>query len=159
MDFYDHIQHDYALRFYDRAKGDHDYKVIVPAGTAYPTGKSIAGLTIKASHDDQEFLGISVYEVGKKESCARAEGAPLDLIYDASGCARFQEREDARISSAFWVNEKCPTFIHAQPKAKKGEKRFPVEFTVDGNKRLCVTVRDNETGKTIFKDHPVIKLT
>ena len=159
VDFYDHIQHDYALRFYDRAKGDHDYKVIVPAGTAYPTAGSIAELTIKAARDDQEFLGISVFEVGKKESHTREEGTHLDLVYDASGGARFQVREDPQIASTFWVNEKCPTFIHAQPKAKKGDKRFPVEFTVDGNKRLCVTVRDNESGKTLFRDHPVIKLT
>lgn len=161
VDFYDHIQHDYALRFYNREAHDHAYKTIVTAGTAYPTDGSIARLTIKASHDGQEFLGIDIYEVGNQEACRRAQGGMLDLVFDTSGGARLQQRDgvDLDAMTHFWVNEGSPTFIHAQPPAKRGDARFPVQFTIDGSKRLCVTVRDNQTGKTLLKDHPVIKLT
>jgi len=156
VDFYDHIQHDYALRHYDRQKADYGYTVIVPAGTPYPTSKSIRELTVKASHDEQEFLGLDIYEVGRKPG--RAAGAALDLVFDPSGAARFQSREDPEAASHFWVNEKCPCFIQAQPRAAKGEKRFAAKFTIDGNKRLCVTIHDNRTGKVIMRDHPVVKL-
>ena len=158
VDFYDHIQHDYALRYYDRQKSDYDYLVIVPSGTAYPTEGPIREVTVKASHDEQEFLGLDIYEVGRQERSASAAPA-LDLVFDPSGGARFQEREAPEITSHFWINEKAPTFIHAQPKAAKGESRFPVQFTIDGNKRLCVTVRDNHSGKVLMRDHPVVKLT
>jgi molecular chaperone DnaK (HSP70) len=159
MDFYDHIQHDYALRYYNRDKGDHDFLMIVPAGTPYPTDGSVRRVTVSASHDDQEYLGLDIYEIGMKENLANGDGPQLDLVFDPSGAARFHKRQEPEVLSRFWVNEKCPTFIHAQPKAEKGRKRFPVEFAVDGNKRLCVTVRDLRSGMTLMKDHPLIKLT
>jgi len=157
VDFYDHIQHDYALRHYNRAKGDYDYLVIVPAGTAYPTQEPIRQITVKASHDEQEFLGLDIYEVGRKQNAGATAG--LDLVFDPSGAARFQPRQDPEITSHFCINDKCPTFIHAQPRARKGDTRFPVQFSIDGNKRLCVTVRDNQTGRVLMRDHPLIKLT
>lgn len=159
VDFYDHIQHDYALRYYNRKKGDYDYTIIVPAGTPYPTKKPIREITVKAAYDEQEFLGLDIYEVNTKQRIGSGEGTLIDLVYDSSGLPRFQQRHDVEVTSHFWVNEKCPAFIHAQPKAKKGEKRFPVRFTIDGNKRLCVTVFDNQTGKHLMRDHPLIKLT
>jgi molecular chaperone DnaK (HSP70) len=157
VDFYDHIQHDYALRYYNRDKGDFDYLIIVPAGTTYPTAEPVRQLTVKASHDQQEYLGLNIYEIGRAPQYHPGTG--LDLVFDPSGAARFQPREDPEITSHVWVNEQCPTFIHAQPGARKGDPRFPVQFTIDGNKRLCITVRDNLTGKVLMRDHPLIKLT
>lgn len=161
VDFYDHIQHDYALRYYNRDKGDYDYLVIVPAGTPYPSVQPIRQITVKASHDEQEFLGLDIYEVGRTPRADSGTAAGFDLVFDPSGAARFQAREtfDHEITSHFWVNEQCPTFIHAQPSARKGDGRFPVQFTIDDNKRLCVTVRDTLMGKVLLRDHPLIKLT
>lgn len=158
VDFYDHIQHDYALRFYNREKSDHDYRVIVKAGTPYPSEGPVAQLTVKASQDGQEYLGLSIYEVGRRETPGGAQGPVLDLVFDPGGGARLQQCADPEIVRHFWVNEKCPTFIHARPNAKRGDARFPVQFSIDGNKRLCVTVRDNHTGQTLLQDHPVIDL-
>jgi molecular chaperone DnaK (HSP70) len=159
VDFYDHIQHDYALRHYNRDKGDFDYLITVPAGTPYPTAEPIRQITVKASHEAQEFLGLNIYEVGRAPKQDTGTATSLDLVFDPSGGGRFQEREDPEMTSHFWVNEQCPTFIHAQPPARKGDGRFPVQFTIDGNKRLCVTVRDNQTGKVLMRGHPLIKLT
>lgn len=157
--FYDHIQHDYALRYYNREKGEHDYFAIVQAGTEYPSNGPIRTVTVSGSYDEQEFLGLEIYEIGRKEVVREGKGAALDLVFDPSGAARFQKRQEADITSTFWVNEKNPTFIHAYPKAKRGDKRFPVQFSIDGNKRLCVTVRDVRTGRMLLQDHPVVKLT
>ncbi|MBI5572228.1 MAG: Hsp70 family protein [Desulfomonile tiedjei] len=157
--FYDHVQHEYALRYYSREKGEHEYFTIVQPGTPYPTAGSICQVTVRASYDDQEFLGLEIYELGRKECFSCGDGPLLDLVFDPSGAARFQQREEPEIISRFWVNEKCPTFIHARPKSRRGEKRFPVQFSVDGNKRLCVAVRDLLTGQVLMKDHPLIKLT
>jgi len=71
------------------------------------------------------------------------------------------EAADARrvtLSALCCVNESCPTFIHAEPPARKGDPRFPVAFTLDANKRLCVSVRDQSTGATLFDAHPVVRL-
>ncbi len=156
---YDHIQHDYALRYYNREKGEHDFLMIVAAGTPYPTNGPIRQVTITASHDGQEYLGLDIYEIGRKECFLGGDGPVLDLVFDPTGGARFQKREEPEVFSRFWMNEKCPTFIQAQPHARRGEKRFPVQFSIDGNKRLCVHVKDLHTGRILMKDHPLIKLS
>lgn len=159
VDFSDHIQHDYALKHYNRMKGEHDYALIIPAGTPYPSEGFVKEVIVSASYDDQEFLGLEIYEIGRKECFSCSDGPQLDLVFDPDGGARFQKREDVAVRSRFCVNENCPTFIRAEPKAVRGEKRFPVQFSIDGNKRLCVTVRDKKTGRLLMDRSPLIKLT
>jgi molecular chaperone DnaK (HSP70) len=157
VDFFDHIQHDYAIRYYNRSKGEHDFKLVIPSGAAYPTNGPVAKIMVSASYDDQEYLGLELYEVGNGIN-ATCKGAQLDLVFDPQGCARFLERRSSEMVGKLWINENCPTFIHAEPKARRGERRFPVEFSIDGLKRLCVTVRDLGSNRIILQDHPVIKL-
>ena len=159
VELYDHIQHKYALRYYNRAKGKHDFLTVVESGTPYPTREPVRQVTICASYDDQEHLGLEVYEISPEDGVSVRGDTKFDLIFDPSGSVRFQERENNDDGLRFfWINEKCPTFVQASPPALRGEKRFPVSFTVDSNKRLCVTVRDMKTGRLLMKDEPLIKL-
>jgi len=157
IDFYDHIQHDYAIRFIDVAKGQYDYKTIVQRGTTYPTRQPLSRLTIKASHQGQSQLGIAIFEIGDQRQPA---GPSVELVFDANGAARIthvtpHEQEQRRL---FWMNEQHPTFLQAVPPATQGEARFEVEFNIDYNKRLTVTARDLLTGQLTLKDHPVVRL-
>jgi molecular chaperone DnaK len=157
VDFYDHIHHDYALKYYNLEKKDYDFRIIVEAGTTYPSEKPVEELTIKAAFDNQASLGIDIYELNRNH--ISNGNAPLDLVFDPGGGARFTPKKDAKILSSYHLNEKSPTFIKAEPPAKKDEPRFPAKFTIDGNKRLCITVFDNETRKPLMIDHPVVRLT
>jgi molecular chaperone DnaK (HSP70) len=157
VDFYDHIHHDYSLRYYNEKKKDYDYEILVEAGTSYPSREPVKELTIKAAFDQQTSLGIDIYEMNRKH--IDYENAPFDLVFDQGGGARFTKKPDVKILSSFHLNEKCPTFIKADPPAKKDDPRFPTRFTIDGNKRLCITVFDNQTRKPLMVDHPVIRLT
>ena len=67
--------------------------------------------------------------------------------------------DDGERRSRFWLNEHSPTFLRADPPARKGEERFQVEFTVDGNKHLLITARDLKTGQLTHQNYPVVKLT
>src|SRR5207237_10153446 len=64
VDFYDHVQHDYAIRFVHPRKGTYDYRPLVKRGTPYPTAEPVARLVVKAIRDGQAELGISVFELG-----------------------------------------------------------------------------------------------
>jgi molecular chaperone DnaK (HSP70) len=159
VDFYDHIQHDYAIRFINREKGDYDYKVIVQRGTPYPTEKAVARLAVRASYNGQEKLGIQIYELGQQR---RNETAPIELIFDPTGAARLipvspsEQEQRAR----FWMNEQTPTFlVVGDTDIKQGDARFEVEFKVDINKRLTITARDIKSGQLVLVDHPVVRLT
>ena len=159
VDFYDHIQHDYAIRSVNREKGGYDYPIIVQHGTPYPTTDAVACHTVKATYDGQTQLGIAIFEVGERRR--RGGGRPVELVFDPSGAARVMQvtpdEADRRIH--FWMNEGSPTFLTAEPPAKQGEPRFEVKFNIDGNKRLLITARDLKTGRVTHRDYPVVKLT
>ncbi|RMF67814.1 MAG: Hsp70 family protein, partial [Calditrichaeota bacterium] len=159
VDFYDHIQHDYAVQYVDRQKGDYDYRVIVKRGTPYPTSEPVARLTIKAAHADQTQLGIAIYELGATR--ARRNDQPVELVFDVSGAARVVQvtPDEENRRTRFWINEHAPTFLRADPPAAAGQPRFEVEFSVDANKRLLISARDLQTGRQIYRDFPVVKLT
>lgn len=160
IDFYDHIQHHYAIRYFNPKTGGYEYKVVVRRGTPYPSKEPLARLTVKASHDGQTQLGIAVFEVSEHRKLA-GDGAPeVELVFGPAGDARLvqvtPEEEERR--SYFWMNMKNPTFLIADPPAKKGEPRFEVEFSVDDKKRLLLTARDIRNGKVILRDFPVVKM-
>ena len=159
VDFYDYIQHDYAIRHVDGRRGNYEYRTIVPHGTPYPTKTPLARLTAKATYDGQTHLGIAIFEMGEQRG--RSAGPQVELVFDPGGAARVMEvtpDEDER-RTYFWMNEATPTFLKAEPPAQQGEARFEIEFNIDGNKRLLITARDQRTGRLTHKDYPVVKLT
>jgi molecular chaperone DnaK len=157
VSFYDHIQHDYAVRWYDRAAGCHRYRACVEAGTSYPTEGPVSSVTVRATYDGQRELGVAVFELGARR---HAQGA-AELVLDPSGAWRLSDPgpddEDGR--SRFWLNEDNPTFLVADPPARAGEERFRVDFGVDAHRRLLLTAHDLVRGTVTYRDHPVVRLT
>ncbi|MEI6046706.1 MAG: Hsp70 family protein [Chloroflexota bacterium] len=175
VDFFDHIQHDYAVRFLNREKGGYDYRVVVTRGTVYPTAKPLARLTVKASYTGQTQMGLALFEMSTSTDGASTDGAVsnrstggaashksgMELVFDPSGAARIVEvrAEEEERRSHFWMNEHSPTFLTADPPAEQGEARFAVEFNIDSNKRLLITATDLKTGHLTHRNYPVVKLT
>lgn len=159
VEFDDHIQHDYAIRYVDTQHGEYQYHTIVKHGTPYPTESPVGKLTVKSTHEGQEQLGIAIFEVGERGRKHRGEA--VELVFDPSGAARVVEvsHDEEERRTYFWMNENTPTFLTANPPAKRGAPRFEVEFNIDDNKRLLITARDVKTGKTVMRDYPVVKLT
>lgn len=156
VDFFDHIQHTYAIRHVDSNRGQYAFRELVAKGTPYPTDEPMAGLTIKASYDGQAKLGLAIFEIGEARS-----GGGVELVFDPGGAARLMEVTAAELSgrSHFWINEETPTFLDAEPPANQGEACFGVEFGIDANKRLLVTATDLRSKQTVLKDYPVVKLS
>lgn len=158
MDFFDHIQHDYAIRYINPETGKYEYHPLVERGTAYPTEASVARLAVKAAFDGQNQLGLAIFEMGDPKT-TRRDG--VELVFDPGGAARIVpiSADDHEQRTLFWMNEHSPTFLHAAPPATRGEPRFDVEFYIDQNKRLTITARDMITGKQIYNQFPVVRLT
>lgn len=159
VDFFDYIQHDYAIGYVNREKGCDDFLTLVEAGTQYPSDGPLKRLTIKAHYDGQIQMGLKIFELGEPHK--RFSGQGEELIFDLTGAARIaavNPEEDER-RTRFWMNEHNPTFLNAEPPAKQGERRFEVEFSIDANKRLLFTAKDLISGKITHQDYPVVKLT
>lgn len=159
VEFYDHIQHDYAIRYVDRASGAYEYRNIVQRGTPYPTSEPVARLSVKATYEGQTRLGIAIFEIA--DSLRISTTPELELIFDPDGAARLVELPvvESLQRARFWMNEHNPTFLNAEPPASLGEVRFEVAFSIDNNKRLMITARDLKTGQLIMQQFPVVKLT
>jgi len=159
VDFFDHVQHDYAIRYRNPQTGEYDYRIVVPRGTAYPTDKPVARLSVKATYEGQAQLGIAIFEVGSRR--AQHNGQSFELIFDPSGAARVMQvtPDEEERRTYFWMNEQNPTFLKADPPGRSGEARFEIEFNIDDNKRLLVTARDLVTHQLTHRNYPVVKLT
>lgn len=159
VDFFDHIQHDYAIRYLNPQKGAYDYRVIVPHGTPYPTPSPVSQLAVKSSYDGQTHLGIAIFEMG--EMRAPKNSPPVELVFDPTGSVRILQvaLDEEERRSQFWMNENNLTFLTAEPPGKQGETRFEVEFNIDANKRLLITARDVINNRPVQIDFPVVKLT
>lgn len=158
VDFYDHIQHDYAIRYYDRSAHAYAYRTIVPRGTRYPSPGVMARLTVKAAQSGQTHLGLAIYEISAGHPVD--PGSELEIIFDPSGAARLSpvSPQAAQERQYYWMNEAHPTFLIADPPAQQGEVCFEVEFSIDENKRLLLTARDLRHGCLAIQSLPVVKL-
>lgn len=159
VDFFDHIQHDYAIQHVNANSGAYEYKTLVGSGTPYPTEIAVAEFTVKASYDGQQELGVAIYELSGEQ--VRDTTKPVELIFDSSGAPRMVEIsvDERHQRSHFWMNEGAPTFLRAEPPGRRGEGRFRVEFHIDQGKRLLITAEDLKTRKLVFDRAPVVKLT
>lgn len=155
--FDDYIQHDYSIRYLNPQSGEYEYYPLVKKGTSYPTNGPITRLVVKGTYDNHQQLGLAIFEIGERYRSGKA----MELVFDPSGAARVLElsSDEQKRRAYFWINEHCPTFLKADPPAKKGEPRFEVAFAVDDNKRLLITVHDLITGQITYQDYPVIKLS
>ena len=158
IDFFDHIQHDYAIRYIDRARGEYDYRILVPRGSPYPSKEPVARMTIKATYAGQRQLGIAIFEMSEQHRSTQS-GA-FELVFDPSGAARIMPLtpDDEQQRSSFWMNEHNLTFLNADPPAAQGEACFEVEFSIDGNKRLLISAHDLRSKQRVYANYPVVKL-
>lgn len=158
MAFKDFIQHDYAVRYVNSLNGRYEYRPIVKRGTQYPTTAPVAAITIKASFDDQELLGIPIFEIGSSSGTVTEQR--MEMVFDETGIPRVQAvtEKESKKRTFFWINESNPTFLRAVPPAQRGEPYFRVEFNIDINRKLVITVQNVKTSEMIFIDYPVAKL-
>jgi len=123
-------------------------------GTRYPTPRDHVRLWARGSYEAMTRIGLKIFEV------SRMPRRTLDsALVDAEGVLR----EDCQVKTEFahvCLNRENPTFIVADPPVnlQRDQKRFLCAFWVDGHRRLLVTVLDNLSGKTLLKDHPVVRL-
>lgn len=156
----DHIRHDYAIRYVDPNTRQYVFHKIVLSGTPYPTTEPLARLTIKASYNNQQKLGVSIFEIQDRQQSSNSQ-ENIELIFDPQGCARIIELPSRQVQERayFYVNEHSPTFLTANPPAQANIPRFEVAFHIDSQKRLTITARDLQTGIMILENQPVIRLT
>jgi molecular chaperone DnaK (HSP70) len=147
----DFLYHSYGVRHLSPITGRHEWEEIIPAGTRYPLDEPYR-LILTASRDGQEALELVIGEV--EES--------------ASGISEvmFGERAILMVEGGLELRQVVPlndedgarTVAYLDPPGKSGEDRVEVEFDVDKNRMLRVTVTDLATKKHVLRNIPVVEL-
>jgi molecular chaperone DnaK (HSP70) len=149
------LTHDYAIESYNRERKEYEFKPLFKISEEYPTPpEKPKKLWCRGAYEGATRIGLKIFEVSRMKRVSM-DGS----IVDASGALR----EDSRVASEFQytcLNAGNETFIIADPpfNLKRDQERFLSAFSIDGNRRLLVTVIDNLTGKAVLKDHPVVRL-
>ena len=158
------LTHDYCLRSWNRELRDFELVPVVPRGTPYPTGKPVCSKYIKAASDNQDTLGLVIYE---RSSMSR----PLIAYVNGADGLRPVREGEREVCRDRALNPEDSEFIHAVPPCRSGERRFIAGFGVDSNRRLTLWLRDTEENNSSYirlrdgsclplpvTDLPVVKL-
>lgn len=149
------LQHDYAIESYSREHQRYEFRSLFKAGTDYPTPRDAVRLWARGAYDGMTRIGLKIFEVSGMKRRVIDDSS----IFDPEG----RLVDDSRVQTDYeyvCLNRENPTFILADPpmNLRRDKKRFLCSFWVDGHRRLMVTVLDNSHGKTLLKDHPVVRL-
>lgn len=147
----DFLYHSYGVRHLSPLTVRHEWEEIIPAGTRYPLPEPIR-VVLAPSRDGQEVLELVIGEV--EESA----GGISEV--------KFGERSILMVEGALELRKVIPlndqdgarTVAFLDPPGKAGKDRIEVEFTVDRNRTLRVTVTDVLTERILLDDMAVVEL-
>lgn len=146
----DFLYHGYGLRHLSAMTGHHEYHEIIAPGTRYPMDKPVE-LTLCASKHGQEAIEMVIGEV-------EDAGSGLAEVYFGEHQIVVAEGVALKRVSPLNAEGDARTIARLDPVGKAGQDRIRVEFTVDGNRGLRVTVTDLFNGKVLLDNVKVVEL-
>ncbi len=147
----DLLYHSYGIRHWNRRKNSHDWHCLIKAGQMYPTEKPVE-LTLGASVENQPSIELIVGEISGETSNREVylnENRLVTRLID-SQAVQVQPLND---------QEGARTIAQLNPPGVPGRDRLKIEFRVDQERFLRITVEDLMTGETLSKDQKVAQLS
>jgi molecular chaperone DnaK (HSP70) len=147
----DFLYHSYGVRHLSPITGRHEWEEIIAAGSRYPLERPIR-LILTASRDGQEALELVIGEV--EESA----GGVAEVMFGERAILMVDGAVELRQVVALNDEDGSRTVAYLDPPGKAGEDRVEVEFDVDRNRTLRVSVTDLLTGEELLHEVPVVEL-
>jgi molecular chaperone DnaK (HSP70) len=147
----DFLYHSYGVRHLSPITGRHEWEEIIPAGTRYPLEEPVK-LILTASRDGQEALELVIGEV--EESA----GGITEVLFGDRAILMVEGGLELRQVVALNDEDGSRTVAYLDPPGKASDDRVEVEFDVDRNRMLRVSVYDMLTKKHLLKNIPVVEL-
>ncbi|MFZ6028363.1 MAG: HEAT repeat domain-containing protein [Chloroflexota bacterium] len=137
----DYLAHGYGLRCLDIRSGRPYYEEILPMGSRYPTEKPVR-LRLGAAHPNQEVIEFVIGEIDADAVAAiDVQGHGDQAVFLADG--RSQKIE------ALNPGEQAIT-VRLDPPGRPGKDRLQVDFDLDDQLQLSLTVFDLQTRKELL---------
>jgi molecular chaperone DnaK (HSP70) len=147
----DFLYHSYGIRHLSTMTGRHEWEEIIPAGTRYPLEEP-ARIILTASRDGQEALELVIGEVEDS-----ANGI-TEVMFGDHAILMVDGGIEIKRVVALNDEEGARTVAYLDPPGKAGEDRVEVEFNVDKNRMLRVSVLDLGAKRYLLRRVPVVEL-
>ncbi|PSP16712.1 MAG: molecular chaperone DnaK [Cyanobacteria bacterium QS_8_64_29] len=148
----DFLYHSYGIRYWNHRENGHSWHPIVRAGRPYPTERPIE-LKLGASLENQPSIELIVGEMGadgssRTEVCLDGNRLVTRSLEAPQAQVRpLNDREGAR------------TIARLDPLGSPGRDRVKVQFRVDAQRTLRLTVEDLLTERVLLQDCAVVELS
>ena len=147
----DFLYHSYGIRYWDRRNNCHNWHPIIKAGQAYPMANSVE-LVLGASVEKQPNIELIIGELGADSSTTEVyfEGDRLVTRQLGSGKTAVQPLND---------KDGARSIAQLTPPGNPGSDRIKVQFTVDRDRALRISVEDLLTNETLLANRVVAQLS
>ncbi len=150
VDLKDFLYHSYGVRYWNRRQQCHSWHPIIKAGQPYPMADPVE-LVLGASVDSQPSIELIIGELG-------TETKGMEVFFDG-------DRLITRILAADQVQAQplndrdgARNIAKLNPVGHPGSDRIKVQFWVDAQRFLRITVDDLLTTETLLDSYPVVQL-
>jgi molecular chaperone DnaK (HSP70) len=147
----DFLYHSYGVRYWDRRNNCHSWHPIIKTGQSYPMSDPV-DLVLGASLENQPSIELIVGELG-------ADTEQTEVYFD--GDRLITRRVGSSQSAVQPLNDRegARSIAQLDPLGFPGSDRIKVQFRVDEQRFLRITVEDLLALRTLVDDQPVVQLS
>lgn len=146
----DFLYHSYGVRYWNYRENKHSWHPIIKAGQPYPMTTSVE-LTLGASVENQPSIELIIGELGSENS------GKTEVYFD--GDRLVTRTLESKETSVIALNEDAKTIANLSPVGSPGGDRIKIQFWVDENRSLRITVEDLLTQQILLKERVVTELS
>ena len=146
----DFLYHSYGIRYWNRKTNRHDWHPIIKTGQPYPTQNPVE-LVIGASTPNQNKVELVIGELA-------AQTAATEVYFD--GDRLITRALDSNVTQVQPLNdsEGARTIARLDPLGNPGSDRLKLQFSVDSQRYLRITVEDLLTQESLLNNYIVVQL-
>ena len=147
----DFLYHSYGVRYWDRRNNCHSWHSIIKSGQPYPMRDPV-DLVLGASLENQPSIELIVGELG-------AESEQTEVYFD--GDRLITRRVGSSQAAVQPLNDRdgARSIAKLDPPGFPGSDRIKVQFRIDEQRFLRITVEDLLALRTLVDDQPVVQLS
>ncbi len=151
IELQDFLYHSYGIRYWDRRNNCHSWHSLIKSGQAYPMNEPVE-LILGASADNQPSIELIVGELG-------AESKGTEVYFDGDRLVTRRLSNSQTTVQPLNDRDGARTIAQLTPLGYPGSDRIKVQFQVDAQRFLRMTVEDLLTNQTLLADCPVVQLS
>ena len=151
LELKDFLYHSYGIRYWNRRKNCHSWHPIIKEGQPYPLTKSVE-LKLGASVENQPSIELIIGELG-------SETAGTEVYFDGDRLVTRSVGSGEMVVQPMNDREGARTIAQLNPVGYPGRDRLQVQFWVDEQRFLRITVEDLLTQNTLLNNQIVAQLS